>query len=164
MSSRSAKERIQDMLNAIGSIQSCTDGMSFDEFSQNETIVKAVLYDLIVIGEAAINIPFLMTLPKSDRPLTQKAIALSSTISAPFPPCSHSITGWLLHNQPHTDYPRLHTAFSPISLATPTDLMPWRSQNLPRPRLPTLPSFSKFRLNVISLACWKDWKIGCNWG
>lgn len=31
--------------------------MSFEEFSQNETIVKAVLYDLIVIGEAAIHTP-----------------------------------------------------------------------------------------------------------
>ncbi len=57
MSSRSAKERIQDILNAIDSIQSRTTGMSFDQFSQDETIVKAVLYDLIVIGEAAINIP-----------------------------------------------------------------------------------------------------------
>ncbi len=57
MSSRSAKERIQDILNAIDSIQSRTAGMSFDQFSQDETIVKAVLYDLIVIGEAAINIP-----------------------------------------------------------------------------------------------------------
>lgn len=56
MSSRSAKERIQDILNAIDSIQMRTTGMSFDEFSQNETVVKAVLYDLIVIGEAAINI------------------------------------------------------------------------------------------------------------
>jgi uncharacterized protein with HEPN domain len=57
MSSRSAKERIQDILNAINSIQSRTAGMSFDQFSQDETIVKAVLYDLIVIGEASINIP-----------------------------------------------------------------------------------------------------------
>lgn len=31
--------------------------MSFDQFSQDETIVKAVLYDLIVISEAALNIP-----------------------------------------------------------------------------------------------------------
>jgi uncharacterized protein with HEPN domain len=54
--SRSAKERIQDILNAIDSIQMRTAGMSFDEFSQNETVVKAVLYDLIIIGEAAINI------------------------------------------------------------------------------------------------------------
>jgi len=57
MSSRSAKERIQDILNTIDSIQCRTTGMSFDQFSQDETIVKAVLYDLIVIGEASINIP-----------------------------------------------------------------------------------------------------------
>jgi uncharacterized protein with HEPN domain len=57
MSSRSAKARIQDILNAIDSIQIRTAGMSFDQFSQDETIVKAVLYDLIIIGEASINIP-----------------------------------------------------------------------------------------------------------
>ncbi|WP_448564362.1 HepT-like ribonuclease domain-containing protein [Trichothermofontia sp.] len=57
MPSRSAKEHIQDILNAIDSIQRRTTGMSFDQLSQDETIVKAVLYDLIVIGEASINIP-----------------------------------------------------------------------------------------------------------
>jgi uncharacterized protein with HEPN domain len=57
MSSRSDQERIQDILNAIDSIQMRTSSMSFDEFSQNETVVKAVLYDLIIIGEAAMNIP-----------------------------------------------------------------------------------------------------------
>ena len=57
MSSRSAKARIQDILNAIESIQRRTIGISFDQFSQDETIVKAVLYDLIIIGEAAINSP-----------------------------------------------------------------------------------------------------------
>lgn len=57
MSSRSASARIQDILDAIHSIQSRTANLSFDEFSRNETLVKAVLYDLIIIGEAAINIP-----------------------------------------------------------------------------------------------------------
>ncbi len=57
MSSRSAKERVQDILNAINSIQIRTADMSSAEFGQNETVVKAVLYDLIVIGEAAIKIP-----------------------------------------------------------------------------------------------------------
>ena len=56
MSSRTAKERIQDILNAIESIQTRTAGMSFNEFSHNETIAKAVLYDLIIISEAAINV------------------------------------------------------------------------------------------------------------
>jgi len=61
MSSRSSKERIQDILNAIDnaidSIQNRTVDLNFDEFCQNETLIKAVLYDLIIIGEAAINIP-----------------------------------------------------------------------------------------------------------
>ncbi len=57
MSSRSAKERVQDILSAIGSIQLRTATLNFEEFSRDETVVKAVLYDLIVIGEAAANIP-----------------------------------------------------------------------------------------------------------
>jgi uncharacterized protein with HEPN domain len=57
VSSRSSKERIHDILNAIDSIEKRTAEMNFDEFSQNETVVKAVLYDLIIMGEAAINIP-----------------------------------------------------------------------------------------------------------
>ena len=57
MSSRSSKERIQDILNAINSIQTRTASLDFDGFSANETMVKSVLYDLIIIGEAAINIP-----------------------------------------------------------------------------------------------------------
>ncbi|PZD74924.1 hypothetical protein C1752_01050 [Acaryochloris thomasi RCC1774] len=31
--------------------------MTFSEFSDNKTLMKAVLYDFIVIGEAALNIP-----------------------------------------------------------------------------------------------------------
>jgi uncharacterized protein with HEPN domain len=57
VSSRNVQTRIQDILSAIDSIQQRTAGMNFEIFSENETIVKAVLYDLIIIGEAAINIP-----------------------------------------------------------------------------------------------------------
>jgi uncharacterized protein with HEPN domain len=57
MSSRSVMERIQDILNAIDSIQTKTVDLNFNEFSQNEILLKAVLYDLIVIGEAANNVP-----------------------------------------------------------------------------------------------------------
>ncbi|MFB2934850.1 DUF86 domain-containing protein [Aerosakkonemataceae cyanobacterium BLCC-F154] len=49
--------RIQDIINALHSIQHCTVGMSFEEFEQNEMLIKAILYDFVVIGEAAINIP-----------------------------------------------------------------------------------------------------------
>lgn len=57
MSSRTVKERIQDILNAIDSIQSEIGNIDFIEFSDNEILVKAILYDLIIIGEAASNIP-----------------------------------------------------------------------------------------------------------
>ena len=57
MSSRTVKERIQDILNAIDSIQAEIENIDFIEFSHNEMLVKAILYDLIIIGEAAINIP-----------------------------------------------------------------------------------------------------------
>jgi uncharacterized protein with HEPN domain len=45
------------MLKAISSIEEQMSGLGFEEFVQNETIAKAVLYDFLVIGEAAINIP-----------------------------------------------------------------------------------------------------------
>jgi uncharacterized protein with HEPN domain len=57
VSSRDWKLRIQDILDAIGSIQNKTEGMSFDDFEADETLVKAVLYDFIVIGEAATRVP-----------------------------------------------------------------------------------------------------------
>ncbi|WP_422110746.1 hypothetical protein [Candidatus Synechococcus calcipolaris] len=37
----------------MDSIQVRTAGMSFEQFSQDETIAKAVLYDLIMIGEVS---------------------------------------------------------------------------------------------------------------
>lgn len=49
--------RIQDIMQSISAIQTRIAGMSFAEFQSNETIVKAVFYDFLIIGEAAINIP-----------------------------------------------------------------------------------------------------------
>jgi uncharacterized protein with HEPN domain len=49
--------RVRDILNAIASIQQLTAGISFEEFADNQMVAKAVLYDFVVIGEAAINIP-----------------------------------------------------------------------------------------------------------
>jgi uncharacterized protein with HEPN domain len=57
VSSRTVKERIQDILNAIDSIQAEIGNIDFIEFSHNEMLVKAILYDLIIIGEVASNIP-----------------------------------------------------------------------------------------------------------
>ncbi len=57
MSSRAWKLRIQDILDAIASIQSQTVAMSLEAFADDKTVVKAVLYDFIIIGEASANVP-----------------------------------------------------------------------------------------------------------
>jgi uncharacterized protein with HEPN domain len=57
MSSREWSLRIRDILSAIESIQKYTEGMTQTEFEANEIVLRAVLYNFIVIGEAAINIP-----------------------------------------------------------------------------------------------------------
>lgn len=50
---RGDEERIGDILAAIADIRTDTAGMGFDAFAANPAIVRAVLYSLGVIGEAA---------------------------------------------------------------------------------------------------------------
>lgn len=57
MSSRSTSARLNDILRAIQSIQASLIHVNFESFCENETLVKAILYDLIIIGEAANKIP-----------------------------------------------------------------------------------------------------------
>lgn len=57
MSSKKWLLRVRDILRAISSIQKLTANMVLGDFIAEETVVKAVLYDFIVIGEAARNIP-----------------------------------------------------------------------------------------------------------
>ncbi len=56
MPSRDWQLRIQDILESITEIEQLTRGITFEEFAKNQTIVKAVLYDLIIIGEATRNV------------------------------------------------------------------------------------------------------------
>ncbi|MEM6404180.1 MAG: HepT-like ribonuclease domain-containing protein [Cyanobacteria bacterium P01_D01_bin.116] len=44
------------MIQAIVAIENRVAGLSFNDFQANETIAKAVFYDFLIIGEAAINI------------------------------------------------------------------------------------------------------------
>jgi len=48
---------IRDMIQAIVAIQNRVADLTFVDFQTNETIAKAVFYDFLIIGEAAINIP-----------------------------------------------------------------------------------------------------------
>jgi uncharacterized protein with HEPN domain len=57
MPSRDWRLRLQDILESISEIEQRTKGMTFEEFAKNQTNVKAVLYDFIIIGEATRNVP-----------------------------------------------------------------------------------------------------------
>lgn len=57
MSSRNWQQRIQDIRQAARAIQQRTHNLSFPVFQDDETIIKAVLYDYLIIGEATRYIP-----------------------------------------------------------------------------------------------------------
>lgn len=57
MSPRTWIERIRDILDAIGEIQTFTYGMVFATFQDDAKTIKAVELDFIVIGEAANHVP-----------------------------------------------------------------------------------------------------------
>ena len=53
MSSRSLQQRLQDILEQAEEILTFADGLDYEAFCADTKTVKAVLYDLAVIGEAA---------------------------------------------------------------------------------------------------------------
>jgi uncharacterized protein with HEPN domain len=53
VSSRSLQQRLQDILEQATEILAFADGMDFEAFCVDVKTIKAVLYDLAVIGEAA---------------------------------------------------------------------------------------------------------------
>ncbi|MBW4523875.1 MAG: DUF86 domain-containing protein [Phormidium tanganyikae FI6-MK23] len=57
MSSRDWRLRIRDILCAIEEIQTFIVGMDYETFEQNSIVVKAVLYNLVILGEATRGIP-----------------------------------------------------------------------------------------------------------
>jgi uncharacterized protein with HEPN domain len=54
--SRSVRQRVQDIVTTGDEIESFIRGLSFFEFQNDIKTVKAVLYNLAVIGEAAGNL------------------------------------------------------------------------------------------------------------
>ncbi len=51
VSSRICQLRVQDILAAVTNIEQRTAGMTFEQFVADETIVKSILYDFIIISE-----------------------------------------------------------------------------------------------------------------
>jgi len=57
MNKRDYKMFLEDMLHSIDKIQRFTQGMSFQDFEQNELVFDAVIRNLEIIGEATRHIP-----------------------------------------------------------------------------------------------------------
>jgi uncharacterized protein with HEPN domain len=57
MSPRAWQERVRDILQAIEEIRRFTDGMDFEAFQSDDKTIRAVEMNLIIIGEAAGQIP-----------------------------------------------------------------------------------------------------------
>ncbi len=57
MSSRDWKLRIKDIHFSLQAIQKLTADLTQEQFCEDETIIKAVLYDFLIIGEATRVIP-----------------------------------------------------------------------------------------------------------
>ena len=57
MSPRDWQDRIQDILDAIFEIQAFTQDMNFEAFQRDSKTIRAVEMNLIIIGEAAGEIP-----------------------------------------------------------------------------------------------------------
>jgi uncharacterized protein with HEPN domain len=49
--------RVRDILDAVERVESFTRGLTLDTFVEDERTIAAVSYELVVIGEAAKNIP-----------------------------------------------------------------------------------------------------------
>lgn len=57
MPAREWKFRIEDILEALDDIDQMTKGMTYGTFCADNKTVKAVLYNMAVIGEAARHVP-----------------------------------------------------------------------------------------------------------
>ncbi len=57
MPRRRWKLRVEDILEAIDKVQRYTQGLDFERFAANSQVIEAVVFNFIVIGEAARHVP-----------------------------------------------------------------------------------------------------------
>ena len=57
MPRRDWRLRVRDILHAVERIENFTRGLTLETFVQDERTIAAVSYELVVIGEAAKNVP-----------------------------------------------------------------------------------------------------------
>lgn len=54
---RSTKLYLEDIFNAIKEVEDFVEELTFDDFSKNTQVMRAVTMDFIIIGEAAKHVP-----------------------------------------------------------------------------------------------------------
>lgn len=54
---REPKVYLEDIYTAVLKIEAYTDGISYDDFVENDLVADAVIKNILVIGEASKNIP-----------------------------------------------------------------------------------------------------------
>ncbi len=57
MSARSGRQYLEDIVEAIETIEGYTSGLSGESFAKNRMVADAVIRNLEIIGEAARNVP-----------------------------------------------------------------------------------------------------------
>ncbi len=70
---RDHKLYLEDILQAIKSIETYTGGLRFDKFKKDKMVIDAVIRNLEIIGEASKNIP--ADIKKNNRSVEWKKIA-----------------------------------------------------------------------------------------
>lgn len=58
MPSRDWENRVEDVLVSIAEIREFTNEITFEEFQDDRKTIRAVLYNIAIIGEAVHNIPY----------------------------------------------------------------------------------------------------------
>ena len=74
MPSRDWELRIEDIFEAINEIAQFTKGMTFEAFCADPKTIKACLYNIAVIGEAARHIPAEIATKYQDNPATRDSL------------------------------------------------------------------------------------------
>ncbi len=73
MKKRDFGDYLQDILTSVREINEFTDGMNYDEFTEDKKTVNAVIRSLEVLGEAAKKIPHEIRLKHPDVPWRRMA-------------------------------------------------------------------------------------------
>lgn len=114
MPRRNWRLRIEDIVAAVQEAQRFTDGMSFAEFANDTKTIRAVDYELVVIGEAARHVPLEVESRHPDVPWS-KLRSMRNIITHEY----FGVDPWILWQTVQQDLPPLLPRLQAILDETP---------------------------------------------